>query len=761
MKMMKNSQHKISRLSDVINQAVAGPHVKVLEAKNSISPKGELLLYGVIGDWWDGMDALTIVRELEQLPGNEIVVRIQSPGGNVTEGLAMYNRLKQSPKKIIVYIDGIAASMGAGVAMAGDVVYIPSNAMMMLHKPSLDGVGGNENDLRDLADALAKFEQSYAQIHADKTGKSVDEIKSLIADGKNHFFVGQEAVDYGLADEVIQSVSLDATACLKFNDMGIPQKITASLFKQPAAAAAQTQEENDMIKIKAMKGGWHFVPAINAALNGSFAKIEDAVAALKTKIPAANLQSILEGTAECDNDTLKALGAEFGIDVVVTIDSATALQTAATNVVAQVVSPLEAVAHERNRVRDIRAVAAQASVDEATLNGWIDSGTSVADARAQALNIVAQRDTSAAPQITHVRTTGSVNRDGMRSAMANALLNRIAPDQHKLSDNGRDFRGMNIMGMVSASLEYAGFTVRGKTNTELLAMAMHTTSDFPLILQDVANITLRASYVQAPRTFAKIATQTSANDFRAKHSVSVGTGSDLSKVNQSGEFESGTVSEGGESYKLDTYGKIFNFSRQLLLNDDIGALTSFMAQVGSLAGRKENQIVWALVKANPNMRDGAAVFGTGASRKNQFAGTAINETTLSAGRKAMRQMKGLDGEPISVSPRYLVVNSERETEAQKQIIVVQPSKADDVNVFSNSMELIVEPLLDGETNNPWYMFADRLAVPCLEYCYLNGEAGPYIETKWGFEVDGMSLKVRHDFGAGWVDYRGAVKCTGA
>ena len=87
--------------------------------------------------------------------------------------------------------------MGAGVAMAGDVVYIPTNAMMMLHKPSLDGVGGNESDLRDLADGLAKFEQSYAQIHADKTGKTVDEIKALIADGKNHFFEGQEPVDYG------------------------------------------------------------------------------------------------------------------------------------------------------------------------------------------------------------------------------------------------------------------------------------------------------------------------------------------------------------------------------------------------------------------------------------------------------------------------------------------------------------------------------------------------------------------------------------
>lgn len=757
---MKNKQHKISRLSDLINQAVAGPHTKVLEAKNSISPKGELLLYGIIGDWWDGMDALTIVRELEQLPGNEIIVRIQSPGGNVLEGLAMYNRLKQSPKKIIVYIDGIAASMGAGVAMAGDVVYIPTNAMMMLHKPSLDGVGGNENDLRDLADGLVKFEQSYAQIHADKTGKTVEEIKALIADGKNHFFVGQEAVDYGLADEIIQSVSLDPVACLKFTGMDIPKKITASLFKQPAAAAAQTQEENEMIKIKAKKGGWHFVPAINAALNGSYAKIEDAVAALKTKITVANLQSILDGTAECDHETLKALGAEFGIDVDVQAADPEQQQQAL-NANGQAANPGEAVAQERNRVRDIRAVAVQARIDDVTLNGWIDNGTSLADARAQALTAVAQRDTNAAPATSYVRTGGSVNREGARAAMVNAILHRAAPSQHQLTENGRDFRGMTLIDVVSASLELEGRNVRGMLPTELLTQAMHTTSDFPLILQDVAQTTLRSAYENAPSTFRAIAVETSASNFKAKNSVNVGGGSSLDKVNESGEFKEGTVTEGGESYKLETYGRIFNFSRQLIINDDIGALTRFMQQVGALAGRKENSIVWALVNANPTLKDTIAVWSTNAKRLNQIAGAALDETTLSAGRKAMRLMKGLDGEPIAVSPKYLVVNSERETAAEKMMSAVLADATANVNVFANKMQTIVEPLLDGVANNPWYLFADPLSVPCLEFCYLEGQSGPYIESRAGFEVDGVQLKVRHDFGAGFVDFRGTVKCTGA
>lgn len=738
---------------------MAGPHIKPLAAKNSISPKGELLLYGVIGDWWDDLDALSIVRQLEQLEGDTITVRIQSPGGNVTEGLAMYNRLKQSPKKVIVYIDGVAASMGAGIAMAGDEVHIPTNALMMLHKPSLDNVGGNENDLRDAADALAKIEQSYVQIHADKTGKTTDEIKALIADGKNHFFVGQEAVDYGLADYVIDGVSLDAVASMKFTGMGLPAAITASLFTKPAAAAAnQPEDETMLFKIKAKAGGWHLVPAITAALNGTYATVDAAVAALKDKVGAKNLNDMLTGKAEVDVETLKLIGSAFGVDVYVQQtptepDDGTAEDEEDEN------KNTDAVARERLRVKGVRAVAAQARIEDAELTSWIDNGTSVVQARERALTIVAQRDNEGAPS-SYVRTGNHVGRDGMRAAMANAILHRTNPGAHQLTDNARDFRGMTLMGMVGAALEADGQGVRGKTPSELLAMAMHTTSDFPLILQDVANVTLRAAYENAPRTYQAIAAQTSASNFKSKHSVQIGGGSSLEKVNESGEFKHGTVSEGGESYKLETFGRIFDFSRQLMINDDIGALTRFMSQLGNLVGRNENKIVWNLVKTNPNMRDGTAVYSASAARKNEVAGSTINDSVLDLARRAMRTMKGLDGEPISVSPKFIVVNSARETEAQKALVVVQPQQTANANVFANTLEIIVEPLLDDVNNNPFYFFADPAAMAALEYCYLDGESGPYLETRWGFEVDGVSLKVRHDFGAGFVDFRGTVRGKG-
>src|SRR5690606_13915622 len=94
----KRKKMMIKAKRSVLASAVASVS-SITKAKNYINSKGVLYLYGIIGDWWDGLDALSIVRQLEEMDGEQIEVRIQSPGGNVLEGLAMYNALKQSDKR--------------------------------------------------------------------------------------------------------------------------------------------------------------------------------------------------------------------------------------------------------------------------------------------------------------------------------------------------------------------------------------------------------------------------------------------------------------------------------------------------------------------------------------------------------------------------------------------------------------------------------------------------------------------------------------
>jgi ATP-dependent protease ClpP protease subunit len=721
------------------------------EVKNSISAKGELLLYGIIGEWWDGLDALSIVTQLNALPGNEIIVRIQSPGGNVTEGLAMFNNLKQSSKKVIVYIDGIAASMASAIAMAGDEIIIPSNALFMLHKPSTV-VGGNANQLRDYANDLDIYEGSLLQIYSDRTGKSIDDIRGLLADGKDHYFRGQDAIDYGLADKLASDYSIQTNA-KHIAALGIPTAYASSLFKPNAAAAASTTEENSMkIKIKARGGGWHYVPAITSALENSHKTSAEIIAALAKK-GVQITEAALNGELELDEQAVSAIATALEIP---------ALQPTATNTTAsgQPIDTNAAIAQERQRVKELRELGVQAKVGDVIVNAWIDSGMSVTEARVKALEAVAQRDKDSSPSFSSVRVGGGVTAEALRGALVGAVLHRAMPSTYKLEDASAEFRGHTLIDMIKQVMAFGGENVNGKSVSDLVAMAMHTGSDFPLLLQESASKVLRSAYALAPMTYQKIATKTSSRDFRAKHSLQIGGGTGLEKVNEKGEFKQGTLSESAESYKLDTYGKLFSFTRQMIINDDIGALVRFFNSVGMLVARNENKIVWNLVKANPNLKDNVSVYSTNAARKNLVSGAAIDEATATKLKKAHRQMVGLDGEALNIAPKFLVVGTEREVEAAKFLEIVNPSKTSDVNVFARSMEPIVESLLDGVANNPFYTFADPNLVPAIEYAYLEGEEGPALETEWGFKIDGMTLKVRHDFGAGFVDFRGTSQCSG-
>lgn len=727
-----------------------------LSAKCSINSKGELLLYGLIGDWWEGLDALSIVRELERLDGDEIVVRIFSEGGNVMEGLAMYNALKNSGKRIIVHNDGVAASMACAVAMAGDVVHTPSNALFMLHKPWA-GTSGNANDFRSAAEELDAIEQSYLQLHANKTGKSVEEIAALIADGQNHFFRGQEAIDYGLADVLTDPVAVAASA--NFQSLGIPANLANGLFSnpvsQPAAAAAQRQPEHTMFKINAKTtGGSKWAAKILSALKAKHSDVEGAVADLSQHI-GAQAEALLTGESEASDDQLKAMAKGLNVELE-TRQPEPSPAPATTSPDAR--GSIDAVAQERDRVKGLRQVVAQANLGDEHLTQWIDNGVLVADARAQALEVVAQRDATNLPGSTRVRTvTGDTT--ALRGAVANALLARAVPGKYKHTEASAEFRGMSFLETMKACIEAGGGSTRGKSFNDIMAMGFHHTSDFPGILADVANKELRRAYAERPRTFTQIGTQTTASDFKAKHSLQIGGGTGLKKVAENGEFKRGTVSESDESYKLDTYGVIYALSRQTIKNDDLGAFTRFIQNAGSQAARMESSIFWSLITSNPNMADGNAFFHS--SHNNLASGSATIDGALSAMRALMRKQKGLDKEPLDLSPAFLAVGSDRETEGQKMLTAIQATTTGDVNVFSNSMSLVVEPRLDGFTNNPFYLFASPMDIACIEYAYLDGEEEPYLETREGFDVDGMEIKIRHDFGAGIVDHRGAVKNPGA
>ncbi len=167
----------------------------------------EILIYDVIGrDWWTGggITAKWFKRELDEgLKNNgEVTVRINSPGGDTGEGMAIYNLIAENAERVTTVNDGMAASMAADILMAGGTVKMAKNSLLMIHNAS--GLNwGNAKSMRQTADALDRFDTVLAGSFADKSGKSIDTIKADLMDYQDHWMTAEEALEYGLADEVV------------------------------------------------------------------------------------------------------------------------------------------------------------------------------------------------------------------------------------------------------------------------------------------------------------------------------------------------------------------------------------------------------------------------------------------------------------------------------------------------------------------------------------------------------------------------------
>jgi ATP-dependent Clp protease protease subunit len=166
----------------------------------------EIVIYDEIGAF--GIPAKAFLDELKALgPVAELTVRINSPGGSVFDGVAIYNALTRHPAKVTVWVDGIAASIASMVAMAGDEVVMPENAMLVLHDPS-GLVMGTADDMRATADALDKMAAGMVAAYRDKSGRDDAEIEAMMA--AETWLSAEEAVALGLADRLEEPVKMVA-----------------------------------------------------------------------------------------------------------------------------------------------------------------------------------------------------------------------------------------------------------------------------------------------------------------------------------------------------------------------------------------------------------------------------------------------------------------------------------------------------------------------------------------------------------------------
>lgn len=165
--------------------------------QNKAGEKAALYIYDEIGYWGD--TAASLVDQLGKVDADEIDVHISSPGGDIFDGLAIYQALKSHKAKVTVKVDGLAASIASVIAMAGDTVVIAPKASMMIHDGWTMAVG-NAEELRKTADLLDKQSQVIASVYADRSNSDANFWRDAMRE--ETWYTAQEALDAGLVDEI-------------------------------------------------------------------------------------------------------------------------------------------------------------------------------------------------------------------------------------------------------------------------------------------------------------------------------------------------------------------------------------------------------------------------------------------------------------------------------------------------------------------------------------------------------------------------------
>ncbi len=201
------------------------------EIKNIAADVAEVSIYDEIGYW--GVTASEFVKEIQSVAAKTLTLRINSPGGDVFDGIAILNSLRQHPATVNVVIDGLAASAASFIAMAGDTVTMAPNSMLMIHEAS-GMVLGNSQDMADMAALLDKTSANIANVYAQRAGGDAEDWRAAMR--AETWFTDQEAVTAGLADSILGSDEPVARAAAK------PQAAT-----QPVVANESALEQADNV----------------------------------------------------------------------------------------------------------------------------------------------------------------------------------------------------------------------------------------------------------------------------------------------------------------------------------------------------------------------------------------------------------------------------------------------------------------------------------------------------------------------------------
>ncbi|NUB43650.1 Mu-like prophage major head subunit gpT family protein [Fertoebacter nigrum] len=344
-------------------------------------------------------------------------------------------------------------------------------------------------------------------------------------------------------------------------------------------------------------------------------------------------------------------------------------------------------------------------------------------------------------------------------AMADGLLARI--DRRHKPTIGREYAALSLAELAMTSERAAGR--RPLNMQEAVRMATHSTSDFAAVLENALGKSVARQMEQITPALQRAAHDIPAEDYRGGKLIGLSGSGMPQEVGEGGEIKHVTIDESGERKPAPRdFGALFSLSNKAIYNDDTGIFGEISKKMVAGSTERFRRVLLEPVLANAGlgnlMADGNPVFH--ASHGNLAAsGAALDVTSLSAARVALRSQRGTQGEYYAIEPWALVVPPQLETKAQQLMAEINATKFSDANPFSGALEIIVEVGLTDPL--AWYLIGNPASHDGLAYSYLDGQAAPRVESKPGWNTLGVEFRLVWAVDARFVSWASWYKNPGA
>lgn len=697
-----------------------GLHVKALARK-----RAELHIDGDIGRW--DITARSLREQLENAGEiSQLDVYLNSGGGSVIEGLNIYNMLKRHPAAVNIFIGGIAASMGSVIAMAGDRVVMPENALMMVHNP-WGGAVGDADELRKIADILDKMKTSLVGIYAVKSGLERDAIWDMLSE--ETWLNGTEAQALGLVDEVEAPIEDEEelaaiTAARDFQSAPLQDEVHQLVASVDKGWKPQLKETEGHFKVH---------------LQGKRPAPDPAPTPLSPVITIN--QNGMDGSkiAGLIAEQLKGIVSDDGNTITVPQPSEQGAASDSQATEESTMTPEEMKAALKARNEQINQLFAKhTQLADLKMECLSDPDLTIEEAKDKLLAKLGEYHTPHGG-IQQIESATTKAREGM----AKALETRAGLGTK--DDERNEFRGYTLLMMASKILELHGVTTHGD-KMNLIGMAFtHGGSDFANLLSNVANKAMLKGFSEAPEVFDQFTGSGNLSDFKIAERVDIGHAPALREVRPGAEYKYITLGDKKEQAQLATYGELFGINRQTIINDDLDAFSRIPMKLGRAARRTVGDLVFNVITG--------ATFDT----SNSITGSPLSSANFDKLRVKMATQK--DGDVTTpVRPSFLLTPIALQGTAsqvmESEFMVDSAAKdSRQPNTVRNAATPIADYRLDANSATTYYGLGDPIQYDALDVLYLDGNSNPFLEQQNGWNIDGTEFKVRIDAAAKLWDKR--------